>query len=311
MGVDERLATPTAVMDYPFDGISVGYAYNGLFGLTDAPGRVRVCYGRGFESGPDSDQNKTNNDVDFVGVSWDIYKKGDRFAYLQSFAAMNIFNVPDNVKFANPIEFAVWEDDSSAYNPLDPSRDMLLGRANLGNIYHTSGVYMDKYQNLNYFLAGAWSRTDTNGMDEMGTSLLGSWWDNPEDKDGYMFHLGARYDIPNMPLKLGAEFNHGTKNWIAFTPGHDDMFQSKLATRGQVYEVYGIWDIPGGEAVSKFGKAFMRLGYQHYEYDYTGSGFWLGEPLKIDDLKNDPMSAQFYTPIDDMDQVYVTFEAYF
>lgn len=320
MGLDERQATPTAVMDYPFDGISVGYAYNSLFGLTDAPGRVRVCYGRGFEAGPDSDVNKTINDVDFIGVSWDIYKKADRFFYLQSFAAMNMFNVPDGVKFVNPIEYAAWEElegggaiagYGASYDPLNPQKDLLLGRANLGNIYHTSGVYMDKYQNLNYFLAAAWSRTDAQGMDEMGTSLLGSWWDTPKDKDGVMIHLGARYDIPNMPLKIGAEFNHGSKDWIAFTPGHDDMFQSKLATRGQVYEVYGIWDIPSGEAVSKYGKAFMRLGYQHYKYDYTGSGFWLGEPKDIDELASDPLNAQFYTPIKDMDQVYVTFEAFF
>jgi hypothetical protein len=95
------------------------------------------------------------------------------------------------------------------------------------------------------------------------------------------------------------------------TPGHDDLYASKLATRGSVYEVYGIYDIPGGEAISKLGKAWMRLGYQHYDYKYTGSGFWLGAPQDIDELANDPMSAQFYTPVDSMDQVYLTFEAAF
>ena len=319
-GLDERQATPAAVMDYPFDGLTVGYAYNSLAGLTDAPGRIRFCYGRGFEAGPDSDQNKYINDVDFAGLAWDVYQKGDRFLYLQSYGAFNIFNVPDGATFGNPIEYQAWDQSQKAglaaansffYDPLDPTHDLVLNRANLGNIYHTSGVYMDKHENLNYFLAASWSRTDAQGMDEMGTSLLGSWWDNPTNKDGYLFHVGGRYDIPSMPLKVGAEFNHGTQNWIGFTPGHDDMFQSKLATRGQVYEVYGIWDIPGGEAVSKFGKAFMRLGYQHYEYDYTGSGFWLGEPRDIDELATDPLNAQFYTPIKDMDQVYVTFEAYF
>jgi hypothetical protein len=319
LGSDERMATPGAVMDYAFDGISVGYAYNNLFGLQDAPGRVRVCYGRGFESGPDSDNFKTLNDVDFAGVSWDVYKKGNRFLYLQSFGAFNLFNVPDSVKFGNPIEYQAWDAaqkagqaDEFVYDPLDPTHDMVLNRANLGNLYHTSGVYQDKYKDLNFFLAGAWSRTDVDGqVDEMGTSLLGSWWDQPADHSGYNVHVGVRYDINDRGLKLGAEYNHGSKYWIAMTPGHDDMYVSKLATRGDVYEVYGIYDIPGGEAVSKYGKAWMRLGFQHYEYDYTGSGFWLGAPQDIDELANDPLNAQFYTPIDKMDQVYLTFEAAF
>lgn len=103
--------------------------------------------------------------------------------------------------------------------------------------------------------------------------------------------------MPDHNLKLGFEFNHGTKYWIGFTPGNDDLYAAKLATRGQVYEVYAIWDIPAGEAISKFGRAFIRFGYQHYRYDYTGSGFWLGAPVDIDELANDPLNAQFYTPV--------------
>jgi len=85
---------------------------------------------------------------------------------------------------------------------------------------------------------------------------------------------------------------------------------AKLATRGQVVEVYGVWDLPVGEMFGPEGRAFMRLGYQHYEYDYTGSGNWLGAPVDIDEL-DDPMNAQFGPPIDSMDQVYLTMEAWF
>ncbi|MDD5757592.1 MAG: DUF3373 family protein [Desulfobulbaceae bacterium] len=311
MGADDRLATPVAFMDYPFDGASLGYAYKSLFGVEDFPGRVRFCYGRGFESGPQDGNVNEVNDVDFAGLSWDVYDKGNRFFSIQSFAAMNMFNVPDGVNFVNPMEFAAWENNHAAVNPLDPSQNMMLDRANLGNIYHTDAVYTSKVQDFNYFLAAGWSRTKANGMDEMGTSLLGSWWAQPEDKDGYSVYLGGRYDIPASPFKVGLEYNYGTKNWISFTPGNDDLYASKLATRGHVIEAYGLWDIPAGEAISKYGKAFMRLGYQHYMYNYTGSGFWLGEPLDIDELKNDPLNAQFYTPVDTMDQVYVSIEAWF
>ena len=54
------------------------------------------------------------------------------------------------------------------------------------------------------------------------------------------------------------------------TPAHDDLYNSKLAARGQVAEVYLIYDLPTGEAISKYAKTFMRLGYQYYKYDYTG-----------------------------------------
>ena len=112
-------------------------------------------------------------------------------------------------------------------------------------------------------------------------------------------------------MKLGLEYNWGGENWVAFTPGHDDLYMSKLATRGTVFELYGIYDLPGGEAISSLSKAFIRLGYQHYEYDYTGSGFWLGAPVDIGQLTATPMNMQFYTPIESMDQVYLTFESWF
>ncbi len=310
MGVQDRLATPVAYMDFPFDGLTLGYAYNTFFGMEDFPGKVRFCYGRGFESGP-TDDGDGLKDVDFAGISWDVYDKGDRFFSVQSFSAFDMFNVPDNIDFVNPVEYYAWQHDPSQFDPTDPTKNLILDRNNLGNIYHTDAVYYSKVQNLNYFLTGGWSRTKANGVDELGTSLLGSWWDEPEDKDGYSVYAGVRYDIPEAPFKVGLEYNYGTKNWISFTPGNDDLYASKLATRGHVVEVYGLWDLPAGEAISRFGKAFMRLGYQHYNYNYTGSGFWLGEPLDIDDLQDDPLAAQFYTPVDDMDQFYATIEAWF
>lgn len=314
LGVDQRMATPVAYMDYPFDGLSLGYAYSNLFGIEDVPGRVRFCYGRGFESGPTEDGDGMK-DVDFAGLSWDVYKKGHRFLNIQSFAGLDMFNVPDGVDFPNPIEFAAYLEDpvNYAYDPTDPSRNLLLDRKTMGNIYHTSMVYMDKVDNLNYFFSAGWSRTDPRGVDEMGTGLLTSWWDEDaeESKDGYSVYAGIRYDMEDLGLKLGLEYNYGTKNWIAFTPGHDDLYQSKLATRGSVYEAYLIYNLPSGEAISKYAKTFLRLGYQHYDYDYTGSGFWLGEPIDINDVADDPLNAQFYSPIDTMDNIYLSLDVFF
>jgi hypothetical protein len=298
LGLGERQGTPVNFMDYPFDGLTIGYAYWNLPGIKDAPGRIRFCYGRGFEAGPQ--QKDTGlKDVDFAGINWDIYDKGNRFLNIQSFGAFNIFNVPGDTRFPNPIEQATGAGNG------------FLDRTNLGNIYHTSAVYMDKIKNLNYFLTLGWSRTDPKSVDELGNSLLSDFWDTPEEKNGYAVYAGIRYDIDAYRLKLGAEYNYGSENWLAFTPGHDDMYASKLATRGSAYEVYGIWDIPAGAAVSKVGKAFMRLGYQHIKHDYTYSGMWLGTPRDISGIKNDPLAAQFYAPLEQVDQVYLTLEAWF
>jgi hypothetical protein len=82
----------------------------------------------------------------------------------------------------------------------------------------------------------------------------------PTSENGYSIYAGIRYDIDNLGLKLGAEYNYGSQYWVAFTPGHDDLYMSKLATRGNAYELYMIYDLPTGEAISKFAKTFLRLG---------------------------------------------------
>lgn len=301
MGTGKRMATPVNFMDYAFDGATLGAVFNNPFEFMGYS-KIRFCYGRGFEAGPTETSNELD-DMDFGGLSWDIINKGPRFMNIQAFLAANIINVPDGVTFANPMELAMNDVLGTNFNGT-------LDQENLGDIYHISTVYMDKAADLNYFIAGGWSRTDPDGVDEMGSTLLGSWWEDPGQKDGYCVYGGVRYDMDDYGLKFGLEYNYGTKNWISMTPAHDDMTQAKLATRGHVGEAYLIWDLPVGNLLSSKTKAFMRLGYQHYEYEYTGSGNWLGAPADIDEL-SDPLKAQFFAPIDSMDQVYLTMEAFF
>ena len=305
MGTDQRMATPVAYMDWPFDGISLGYAYANLFGMDDVPGRVRVCYGRGFENGLQYDDvNSSLNDTDFAGVSWDIVKKGDRFAYIQSFMVFNAFNFP--------------EFDNSDMNDF---YSFFLGeRQNIGDILHTAAVYQDKWENLTYFISGGWSRTmpdDDTGMfnDMLGNmnammGMGGTVQANDDDEDGYNIWLGVRYDLEEQGLKFGLEYNHGSQYWIGMTPGHDDLYSAKLATRGDVYEAYMIWDLPSGDTISKYAKTFIRLGYQHYEFDYTGGSDWNIKPYDIDDAEGKAWAAMMPT-LEKADQVYLTFEAYF
>ena len=308
MGTDSRMATPIAYMDYPFDGISLGYAYawgNEALGT----GRIRFCYGRGFENGLQSDDYAPMDDTDFAGFSWDVFKKGSRFMNIQSFGVANMFSYPN------------WQDPiiEQAFGDMSGFGD----RKTLGNIYHTSAVYMDKIQNLNFFIAGGWSRTDPNDngffndlatmmmMNPDGTVALNpNWRPNTDTEDGYSVYVGVRYDMDDIGLKIGAEYNYGSQYWIAFTPGNDDLYMSKLATRGNAYELYLIYDLPTGEAISKYAKTFIRLGWQYYDFDYTGGYDWNVKPYDLDDDKA-YIQAMGMNPVESANQIYLTFEAYF
>ncbi len=133
---------------------------------------------------------------------------------------------------------------------------------------------------------------------------------NTGSEDGYSVYLGVRYDLDDLGLKLGAEYNYGSQYWIAFTPGNDDLYLSKLATRGNTYEVYLIYDLPTGEAISQYAKTFIRLGYQYYDYNYSGVSDYNSKPYDLDD-EQAALQMLGINPVESAHQVYLTFEAYF
>ena len=295
MGETERLATPVAAFNYAFDGLTLGYGYN--WGNEElGSGKVRFCYGRGFEDGLLVDNRI--NDTDFAGLNWDVLGRDERLLNIQSFGVFNVFNYP-NFKDV-PDSFA-----QEAFGP----------RVNLGNIWHTDVVYQDKVAAFNYFVEGGWSNTqpNDNGMfNDYAAMAAGQTGPNTSSENGYLFYAGVRYDMDDLRLKLGAEYNYGSEYWIAFAPAGDDIYTSKLGTRGHVFELYGIYDIPAGEAISQYGRAFIRLGYQYYDFTNAGSNDWNMYPY---DLGNDQdlMKLQMMgmDPVESAHQIYLTFEAYF
>jgi hypothetical protein len=198
-------------------------------------------------------------------------------------------------------------------------------------------VYQDKIADFNFFAVGGWSQTQPNdngmfndmigmmaasgmadqGMSQQqiagGLSMMGlESTANTDNENGYSVFVGARYDIDAIGLKLGLEYNYGSEYWIAMSPGHDDIYQGKLSTRGSVYEVYGIYDLPTGDAISKYAKTFIRFGYQRYEYDYSGSMDWNLKPYDLSDDTIMGMARQGGMDfVESADQFYLTFEAFF
>jgi hypothetical protein len=65
-------------------------------------------------------------------------------------------------------------------------------------------------------------------------------FETPVDRNGAMFYVGARYNVPmdDGRTKIEFEFNHGTKYWFNFANAEDDIIAPKTNTRGNVYETY-------------------------------------------------------------------------
>lgn len=81
-------------------------------------------------------------------------------------------------------------------------------------------------------------------------------------------------------------------------------------SRHNVYEAYLIQEI-NFKAISRYGKAFFRLGYPYYDFKYTGSNNWVGRPMNISDLGNSPANAQMFPALDHAQDIYATFDVTF
>jgi hypothetical protein len=308
----EKIGTagvPSFLIDYAFDGMTFGYAPD----INALPGAyAKFCYGRGYESGYHSSKNDPNTlkDVDMIGV--------------------NIVPL-DTTKIHVEVQY------DRAYHMMSNPPVAAFGavQANIGDIEQAGILVTGKAEklgpgDLNWFASAGMSKTHPNDngytvpFGDDGTASTGHYgyatygllYDDPdfggkkESHTGSAIYIGARYDLPSR-TKIGLEYNQGSKYWIAFAPAADDMIASKVGTRGQVYEAYIIQEL-NQTAISKYGKAFFKLTYQYYDFEYTGSNGWLGAPKKISELNtSNPMNTQMYPVLDTASDIYLTFNVTF
>jgi len=282
---------PGLLVDYAFDGLTIGYAPY----IEALPGAfVKFCYGKGTETGYETSTGPgIANDTDFLGFNVVPFDNDIVHVEVQWNRAIGIFDDPNN-----------------------PT-------TNLGDVDQYGTVVTGNLGKAQLFLSAAMSQThpndnlymvDTNGDGVGDMGVAGLMYDAPamggkkESQTGYAIYAGGRYDF-DTGTKIGAEYNFGSQYWLTFGPAADDMWTSKLGTRGSVVELYLIQDL-NDVAVSKNGKAFFRLGYQYYTFDYTGSNNWLGEPKDMGELDN-PMNAQMLPPVENAQDIYLTFNVTF
>ena len=289
---------PALLVDYAFDGMTLGWAPD----IDALPGAyAKLCYGRGYENGfaSPSSANNSLKDTDMLGISVVPYDTDRLYLDFQYNRGMNIFDFP---------VFA-----SSSLGPLSPHTD--LGNIDWFGVTALSTLKKTGPGTLNVFASAALSKTHPNentvvfGGIDTGAGLMHS--GTKESTTGNAFYVGARYDVTSTRTKIGAEFNRGSKNWITFTPAADDIWTSKLGARGDVYELYVIQEINAAPVSSYIAKAFFRVGFQYYDFDYTGSNNWVGAPVKISNLTASPLNAQMLTPLKNAKDLYATMEVKF
>jgi hypothetical protein len=301
--------SPGIMMDYAFDGALLGFSPK----IDFLPGSyAKISYGKGFDSGYQS--NTSNNsrllfydlpntlkDTDYLGVDVVPYNTNSLHIDLQVQKGYHIYS-----RFPDPDKVGL---------PATPRKQ---DTANVGNITWLGGVIMGKVSDLNLFASAAQSIAQPTEENVAGVGLM---WDafhpdsrnNGRNINGYAFYIGGRYDITATGTKIGLEYNKGTQYWIGQVPAGDDIWTSKLGTRGRVYEVYLIQEL-NRKPIMKRGKAFFRIGYQYYKFDYTGSNNWMGAPVRISDLVADltnAANAQALAPVQSAKDLYVTFDVLF
>jgi len=163
------------------------------------------------------------------------------------------------------------------------SKDLMANPAmgtadgNVGDLDISGAMFeIQNVSGFDFFAHYAKSTAKPNGelvnLGAMGShGLLTSTVGDKSEKSGHALWLGAQYKA-NKLWSIGAEYNKGSQNWFSYTFAPNDPI-NKLATRGTAKEFYIT------KKINKY--ANIRLGHVAIDYDYTGSGSWLGAANKI------------------------------
>jgi uncharacterized protein DUF3373 len=284
---------PALLVDYAFDGATLGYAPD----IESLPGAyAKFCYGIGFENGMTNEAGNGLRDTHMIGVNIVPYDTDPLRAEFQWNRGVNIFDSPQ-----------ILTGPGAALNARP--------RAEVGDIDWYGLDFIGKIKNvgigsLNWFVDTGLSVSHPNGRTSGGAGLMFNQGQAADDRTGWAVYVGGRYDIEDTGTKIGFEYNHGSKDWITFAPAADDIWTSKVGTRGNVYEGYIIQELKFKPISSYLSKAFFKVGYQYYDFVHTGSNNWMGAPVRIADLGS-PANPQFFTPLTNAQDLYATFEVHF
>lgn len=261
---DVSASSPLAhTINVEFDGASAKFGMEELSGLDGS--YIKLCAGRGMsEAEPrfagtpySSDGSTKTNDIDMVGI---IVVPYDDKQYSAGFQYTYANNLIDNNQTTSgaAMETVGGLHTATAYAMINGIGDGIS----------------DFLDDSMIFISGAMSKTDPYlGTGKQG--MLGSM----ESQSGYSYWIGTQFpSLISDEGRWGAEFNHGSSYWRPITYGEDTLIGSKIAARGDAYELY--FTEPLVDDILTF-----QLRYTYIDYDYAGSnGFFgstTGTPMNI------------------------------
>ncbi len=258
-----------------FDGASIYYL---LENVTDVPGMsLKFCFGRGMSdvnsrySGIDKNSdgtysmNPNNNygdtpgfsNTDLVGILFNPYDDGQYSLHTVWFDA---FNLPGMYATGTTNKY-----DFKQHGDVQGGAVSFIADG-IGD-----GI-TDMLDDTIFFASVAYSKTNPDN----GKTMLGS----SKNETGTSYYVGANWPCQLIDdARVGVEYNHGSKYWRSFTYGEDTLAGSKLAVRGDAYEVWFNKDLIG-----KILTAQVR--YTYIDYKYTGSNAFFGDggtPMTMSD----------------------------
>lgn len=291
-----------------FDGASFMFDFEKLTGISGF--YAKICLGRGFsdtngaydwEFGSGYSSGSANPDMDLAGLLIQAYDDG------QYKVMANVFQGWNMMGMGMDVDMAV---DGMGNQSMDfsPSGFMDVGdMQGLSLSLQVNGIgdeINDFLDDSIFFASFAMSKTQPNNnsansisMDAVsqsnmaagliasgvpaanvpsmmqgmlasmnGAGMLGS----QDDETGYSYYIGVNLPGFMENDRIGLEYNHGSEYWRSFTYGEDTLAGSKLATRGDAYEIY--YNLPLiGENLT------AQIRYTYMDYDHAGSDMFFGQ----------------------------------
>jgi len=265
-----RKSALSHTVNVEFDGASAKFNLDQISGLDGS--WIKFCAGRGLTNakprfqmdGTDyADDDTKNPNIDMAGFILVPYDDGQYSVHMNYARAWNLIgytNAQIGAFQAAPKNTPSQIMDAQANLQFNDVGDIDLATA----MFKVEGIgdgISDFLDNTTLFASAAMSKTRPNAKGMLGST---------ESQTGHSIWLGANAPCPIFPddAKIGIEWNKGSKYWRPMTYGEDTMAGSKIATRGQAFEIYRTQQLT--KALS-FG-----LSYVYIDYDYMGSNAFFG-----------------------------------
>ncbi|WP_428737704.1 DUF3373 family protein [Sulfurimonas sp.] len=263
---DEAASSPLGhIVSAEFDGGHLGFNLEKQIGIKGF--RVKLAAGRGLSS-IDSSISPTpvassGENINMFAINVVTYANKNLHTELQVLRATNLVDIT-NAGFDNTGTFNAANYDPTLKTVGDISLASYMAMYNISSLKDTK-----------VFASLALSQTDPSS----GETMLGS----ADKKVGTSIWIGTQFpSLISSKGKWGVEYNHGSKYFRPFTYSEDTTVGSKLATRGDAYEIYFTEPLYKGLS--------CQLRTTYIDYKYSGSnGFFgsqTGTPMALSTLSS-------------------------